>query len=282
MIKGIFLDVDGVLVGGKEGYNWPLPHSAVIEKLKVLRGSGVIITLCTGKGIFAIADLVKKIGLDTLQIGDGGAEIINVVKDQIFQTVEVEKKDIIELIALFQKHHVYVELYSAHTYATLSSTVCDITEKHAKVLYHKPELLTSYEEFYSKHPIIKLMPIAQNQSEKEKVTELFKPFTHKLTLQWGTHPAAGRYEFGMVTAKGISKGKAVEQVAAHYGLSLDSSLGVGDSFTDWDFIKRCGYGGAMGNASEELKRVVKTHPHGYIGEHIDESGLLSIFSHFGL
>jgi len=46
MIKGLILDVDGVLIGRKKGYNWPEPHPLVIQTLKLLREKGIIVSLC--------------------------------------------------------------------------------------------------------------------------------------------------------------------------------------------------------------------------------------------
>lgn len=71
MIKGLILDVDGVLVGGKKGYNWPLPNQQVIDELKTLRQKGIIVSLCTGKVTFAIHEIVHLAHLDNVHIGDG-------------------------------------------------------------------------------------------------------------------------------------------------------------------------------------------------------------------
>jgi len=40
-IKAIILDVDGVIVGDKAGYNAPYPPPEVINKLKQIREKGV-------------------------------------------------------------------------------------------------------------------------------------------------------------------------------------------------------------------------------------------------
>jgi len=40
-IKAIILDVDGVIVGEKIGFNAPYPHLDVINKLKQIREKGI-------------------------------------------------------------------------------------------------------------------------------------------------------------------------------------------------------------------------------------------------
>ncbi|EKE14511.1 MAG: hypothetical protein ACD_12C00460G0001 [uncultured bacterium] len=68
-----------------------------------------------------------------------------------------------------------------------------------------------------------------------------------------------------------------------YKIKSEEILGVGDSLTDWDFIGVCGYAGAMGNATSDLKKLVLSkRKNGYVGKSIDENGILDIFEHFGL
>ncbi len=82
-IKGIILDVDGVIVGEKIGFNSPWPHIDVINKLKEIRNKGISISLCTAKPHFSISKIIKDAGLDNYHIADGGAVIINPVNRKI-------------------------------------------------------------------------------------------------------------------------------------------------------------------------------------------------------
>ena len=56
-IKLIILDVDGVIVGEKIGFNSPNPHPEVISKLKSIHEQGIPIVLCTAKPHFAIKSI---------------------------------------------------------------------------------------------------------------------------------------------------------------------------------------------------------------------------------
>ena len=59
-------------------------------------------------------------------------------------------------------------------------------------------------------------------------------------------------------------------------------LGVGDGMTDWEFMQLCGYAGAMGNSSEDLKKAVTSRSNGYVCKSVNENGVLDIFKHFKL
>lgn len=76
-IKGIILDIDGVIVGEKIGFNSPDPHPDVIKRLREIRKQGIFVSLCTGKPHFAIKSIIKAAELDNMHITDGGGVIID-------------------------------------------------------------------------------------------------------------------------------------------------------------------------------------------------------------
>ena len=83
--------------------------------------------------------------------------------------------------------------------------------------------------------------------------------------------------------KSVSKNQAAKNIAKNYDIPLEEFLGVGDGMTDWGFIQLCGYKGAMGNASDELKKKINAEGKKiFIGEDVNHNGLLSILKHFQL
>ena len=74
-IKAVILDVDGVIVGEKIGYNSPDPHPGVVAKMQQLRDRGIKIVLCTAKPHFAIRGIIKSANLDNPHITDGGGGV---------------------------------------------------------------------------------------------------------------------------------------------------------------------------------------------------------------
>ena len=159
--------------------------------------------------------------------------------------------------------------------------VGDKTAKHTPILNQEPLLIDSLVDTAKEIDVVKIMPVASDETEKKKIIELFQPYSLDLTLQWGVHLTALPYQFGIITMSGISKAQAAREISKHTGISLQEILGIGDGITDWQFMEVCGYAGAMGNSSQELKdKVIARGSSGYIGKSIDENGLLDILSHF--
>ena len=91
-IKALILDIDGVIIGEKIGFNSPSPHPEVIEALKKIKSMNIPISLCTAKPHFAIRDIIESAKLDNLHITDGGGVIIDPIDDVIVESYETEKE----------------------------------------------------------------------------------------------------------------------------------------------------------------------------------------------
>jgi hydroxymethylpyrimidine pyrophosphatase-like HAD family hydrolase len=96
-------------------------------------------------------------------------------------------------------------------------------------------------------------------------------------MAWSIHMPMLPLQFAIITAPGITKRRAALDIAEILNVPLDKFLAVGDSASDWKFIEVCGYGAAMGNASDELKKLVAGKGEkGYIGKSVDENGIIEI------
>jgi Cof subfamily protein (haloacid dehalogenase superfamily) len=73
-----------------------------------------------------------------------------------------------------------------------------------------------------------------------------------------------------LTARGVSKGRALEGLCRHLGIPVEASIAVGDSGNDLDMVRRAGLGVAMGNASPDVLEaadvVVADNDHGGCAE----------------
>ncbi len=282
MIKGIILDIDGVIVGEKIGFNSPNPHPHVIKKLKEVRKLGIIISLCTAKPHYSIQSIINGSGLNNLHITNGGGVIIDPIDNIILKKHIIEKKIAAQVIQLYLDYSVYTEFYTPQDYFIQSNQQNELTKTHVHILQKDPVVVSSLVKESTSHEIVKIMPVAKNEVDKARLTNLFEPFKEQLTLSWGIHPIALPNLFGIITAKGISKQQAALEIAANYNIGPDELLGIGDSTSDWQFIESCKYVATLGNGSAELKSLIQTKGEGCytIGKSVDENGILDIFDFF--
>lgn len=241
MVKGIILDIDGVIIGEKLGINFPNPHPKVINKLKQTRAKGIPIALCTAKPQFAIQDIVSKIGLDNYHVTDGGTVIINPIRAKIAKKFTLPRKKAKEIIQFFIKKNIYTELYTIDSYLIQKSQVSDITSKHTDILQKKPDIVSSLANQSLTSDITKIVLVAKNEKDKLKVIKMFKPFNKKVNIYWGLHPSSLPLQFGILTAPNVSKRQGCKEISKNINVPFKHILGVGDTLGDWQFINMCGY-----------------------------------------
>ena len=97
------------------------------------------------------------------------------------------------------------------------------------------------------------------------------------------HPVVLPLQFGIVTAKGISKTEGAKLISRSLKVPFKNMLGVGDGPSDWQFIKLCQYAASMGNGKQELKVLVSSKDkNGFVGPSVDQNGIIKIFENFNL
>jgi HAD superfamily hydrolase (TIGR01484 family) len=279
MKKAIILDVDGVIIGEKKGVNTPHPHPEVMATLKRMRESGIPIVLCTAKPAFGIEYEIKEAHLDNPHIADGGGLLVD-NKGKVYEKFTLETSLAKRVIQRLFEMDVYTEVYTADDYIIQADQEGDITDKHAFVLQRRPQIVNSLLDFCDSHEITKIMQVVGDESCKPFGDEVFAPFKNESTMIWAIHPPILPLQFGIITALGISKPQGARTVAKILNVPLENMLAVGDSTSDWKFMSLCGYVGAMGNATTELKDLIKEKGDGrfIVGGRVDENGILDILN----
>jgi hydroxymethylpyrimidine pyrophosphatase-like HAD family hydrolase len=277
MKKAIILDVDGVIIGEKKGVNTPHPHSDVMTMLKRVRASGIPIVLCTAKPAFGIEYEIKEAQLDNPHIADGGGLLVD-NKGKVYEKFTLETNLAKRVIERLLKKGVYTEVYTADDYIIQADQVGDITDKHTFVLQREPQVVESLLTFCDTNEITKIMQVVADENCKPFGDEVFAPFKLESTMIWAVHPPILPLQFGIITALGISKPQGASTIANILDIPIENMLAVGDSTSDWNFMTLCGYVGAMGNATSELKELAMSKGEGryMVGGHVDENGVIEI------
>lgn len=283
MIKSIILDVDGVIVGEKEGYNFPYPNPDVIARLKVIQNRGIPISLCSAKANFSLDKIIKDANLNNLHITDGGAVIIDPISGRTEGKHLLTNSDAIELVKFSIDSNIQTEVYSINNWYVQNGLNDPYTLLHEKILQREAIRIDDLAKYSEQLEITKIILITESEDAKINLDKALQKFSNKFKLSWTFHPSMLPTQFAIITAPGISKKNGAMEISKFTGIPLENTLGVGDTISDWQFIEICGYGASMGNGTEELKKFIKTlGQKGYIGKSVDENGILEIFDHFEL
>lgn len=284
MIEAVVLDVDGVIVGDCEGVNFPYPHKDVIEGLKKIRKSGIYVCLCTGKSAFAIEKIIRDAYLNNIHITDGGALGIDPIDKKVSFQYVINWEEMSTFANFYIGNNIYMEFYTSFEYFVLRRQANEITDMHSFVLQREPRFIDDIDFISRDKNIIKIFLMTKDEGQKKFIVQSFvEKFGKDLDIDWTYNPNLKGWQLGVVTAKGISKRRGVENISKHLNVPLANILGIGDTMHDWKFIKICGYGATMENADKELKKLVlQKRTHGYVGKGVNKNGVMGVLKYFEL
>ena len=157
MIKAVILDVDGVLIGEKKGFNFPEPHPDVIQALKAVEGKGVKISLCTARPHVALDKIIIEAGLNNIHITDGGGVVLNPVIGKVVKQHPIDQAAAVKLVEALMAAKIYVEIYTFDDYFVQKNQQGKLTDIHEKVLQRKPVLVDSIVEKTKSSKVVKMM-----------------------------------------------------------------------------------------------------------------------------
>lgn len=284
MIKLIILDVDGVIVGEKIGFNSPNPNAKVIERLKSIHKKGIVICLCTAKPWYSVKSIIDQAKLNNLHITDAGGLIINPLENKIFKQFTFELNLTRQIIHSLLDMSIYTEFYTLDNYFVQSNQVSKTTKLHTHILQKEPSIVEDLIQEASNHKVIKIMPIVKSETDKAQVEDLMNSYKNKISFSWGIHPIALPRQFGIITSNLVSKIIALKLIAKNFEFTTTEILGIGDSKSDWQFMEYCGFVGSVENANVELKNLCVTKGEGnyFIGKSVDENGIIDVLDFYEL
>lgn len=282
MIKAVILDVDGVIVGDKKGFNFPNPHTEVINALKKYHAQGIAIVLCSAKYHFSIEPIIRQAQLHNPHISDNGAIIFNPLDNIIIKKHNMDKILVSNIVGACVEQKLYVEVYTFENWIIEKNHFTEIYEKRATILQKPPLVVDNLQEAVSDKDVFKLITFANNVKDKARIEAILSPFNKRISLVWSIHPVLLPRQVAIITMPGISKKNAAKEVAENLNISFENILGIGDTPGDWEFMSLCHYVGVMGNASDELKTLAKTKGEGnfFIGSSVNDHGVIDILSYF--
>ncbi len=282
MVKLIVLDVDGVIVGNKKGVNFPFPSQPVLNALNDISNQGIPIVLCSGKSQKALIPIIEQANLKNPHIVDSGAIIIDPLANKAPKAFPIEKDIVSNLLTDSLNKHFYTEIYTPTDYFIQRDLICDFTQKHASILQKEAVIVDSLKDIISDQEVVKFMAFAMDETGKEPIEEMIKPYKDQISFVWTMNPNSLPIQFGLVTSKQTSKALALTKVVKDLAIPFENTLGVGDTLGDWEYMKLCGYVATMEDANPKLKDLVKEKAEGkyFIAPSVDEDGILKIFDYF--
>ncbi len=272
--KGIFLDIDGTLVG----FDRKMPDSAKAA-LSLARKNGHKVFICTGRTRGMIYPWLIDIGFDGI-VASAGAY------------VEAEGNEVFHQILEERAVEAALDILDCHgaSYMLQSKEYCYVTHGfHERMDARDDVPVVTRKTDEDRQGRIELAKGETVKENLESITYFGSDITIEQTKRLLDAQREGYFELtgssfgkdhifsGELTRKGITKGTGMEHMLRYFGIKQKDSVGIGDGMNDFDMLQYAATAIAMGNAVEELKEIAD-----YVTSSVSEDGIQKAFQKFGI
>ncbi len=244
--KVIISDYDGTFVRDDKSLS-----KEQLQAVKDFISRGGYFVICTGRMTSGIDDLLIKDGLLGYLASFNGGEIVDLKSGKTLFKKQLSNKTCVEICKYADKTGLILQGYPNRDFATTpNNSRADFYQKITGRESIITENLTDY--FISTGlPSTKMLFF----DEKERLDYYFEDICNTFG---DTCNVARSNDLQIdITAKGISKGSAVEMIGKLCGVSIDEIICVGDAGNDIPMLKVAGFPIAVGNAQDNVKQICK-------------------------
>ena len=256
----VALDLDGTLLDSQKRLS--AANRAALERAAA---EGVQIVPTTGRFFGMMPAVVRDLPFVRYAITVNGAEVYDRVEDKVIAREEIPRLKAMEIMELLDGYDVIYDCYrngwgwmtaalqaKAETYATDEHYLRAIRDFRHTV----PELKAHLRETVDEGDVQKVMLFARREGGDAKgvLAEITREVNERFPDIRVTASTWNNLELNIDSAH---KGRALERLAQHLGLTLANCMAFGDGMNDLTMVEAAGVGVAMANAVDAVKRVAK-------------------------
>jgi Cof subfamily protein (haloacid dehalogenase superfamily) len=244
--KLLLLDLDGTLTPelGMPPKEFT-PSNRLVDSIKRAQDR-VSVSLCTGRDKDIVLKVIQKLSLKGPQIIEGGAKIIDIEgRDLWTKYISRDSSEkIVEIIKNTKRDF---------------AVICNGTESVNEIPKEPLNKVTAFLLFNL------------SKTDSTNLEERFSPF-QDLALAFNTDLSDITV---YITHKEGTKTSGVKKLREILGVSKEEVVGVGDKNNDIPLLSESGFKVAMGNASEEIKKIAD-----WVAPSVEEDGVAAVIEKF--
>ena len=245
-VRLIALDLDDTLLNDNREIT-----DMTVEALRECVNRGIYVVLCSGRAEDAILPFVRRLEIAGKEAGRyliaiNGCSIFDLHKRQQIFCRKVEADILLRTNQVAEARGLRSEVYTPDTIYYREETKW--TKLDVDLCGLKGAAVDDYDEFL-KTGFTKMLVPGEPSELLELQRELRSEFGNRAVI------FTSKPYFLEILPPNCGKGEAVSWLANELGFGMDKVMGFGDSMNDESLIRMAGYGIAMCNGLEEIKKI---------------------------
>ncbi|MFC2066685.1 Cof-type HAD-IIB family hydrolase [Chloroflexota bacterium] len=265
--KLLAVDVDGTLLDGLGKIS-----AEDMKAIAMVRESGMQVSLSTGRTVKSCWGVIDQLSLDGYHAFFDGALVSSRDPSEEIYAVPISSAVVRKMVEFARSCDIDLELHSRTQFFAGRETWSTAARRQ---FFGIETVIDDLTGIWERESVIKGGLATNDSQEDAKAESLYRQFADILTFSEARTPAYPGKVFINVLAPGVSKGRALEVLASHLGVSLAEVVVVGDGTNDIPLLTTAGLAIAMGSAPAEVKAVAD-----YVTLDIDHSGLAAAINKF--
>jgi Cof subfamily protein (haloacid dehalogenase superfamily) len=263
-IRLLAVDLDGTLLNDAKQVT-----ERTLRALMRLGQRDVKVVLASARPPRSVRHIFELLKLDTLQINYNGAMIWDQPRQKVMyhrpMDCQIVRRLIDEARDLYDEVVVSCEILDRWYTDRLDHSVQTETGR-----LFKPDVISPVEQFCNQ-PITKLLLLGD--------APVILRLEAYLGDRYAKHVSMVRTDKDLIQImhRRVSKGAALEKVAAYYNVAMDQVMAVGDAPNDVGMLKCAGVAVAVGNAHELVREVAD-----WVAPSNNEDGVYAALQRYGL
>ena len=244
MVKLVLSDLDGTIVDANGKCD-----ASVVEAIQAFRQQGVKFAVCSGRPIPSVLPLLADWKLDDCCdyiVGSNGGEVLDVVRNKRVVSYTLEPEVIKEIIDIYEPLGAIPTYYSDDgiLYVQEATPQTVIIANRLSMPYKEADIRSMINE-----PQIKEMFVVEPEN-MEAIEAYAKE--HPDDRYIGFRTSVDLFE---VNNRLLSKDVGAQVVGTLLNITADEMMAFGDTSNDIEMLSYVKYGIAMGNGTEDAKKV---------------------------
>lgn len=239
------------------------------EAIGKAQEQGVIVTIATGRMFSSVVPFAKQLNIQVPVISYNGGMVRHPVSKEMVFHQSLDENSAGKIVEIFRERGWYLQSYMNDELYVVER--CEKARFYENLLGIRAVVMG--DEFYAmKHEPTKMLSLAEPHEIKEIQKIVDKELGTKI------FSTTSKAHFLEITHPKVNKGHALAVLAEKLMIRQDEIMTIGDSNNDYPMIEYAGFGIAMGNASDRIKKIAQAitadNNHHGVAEAIEKYALL--------